>query len=184
MTASKLSGREAWVVGWFGPKGFASVVYGILILQGGFGHLAHLVGLSVAASIVCLFVRRHICGTVVYIRSTSKTSALRRKVSRRSPSSSARWYWYLHATVAIDRAAISVAKLSRYAAAQATVLARRYRPACGRSGFHSAIRGSATHGPAFLASSLRDISCNGGRLSSAFRVLSAPHFAFSGTSAF
>ena len=65
VTASKLSGREAWGVAWFGPKGFASVVYGILILQGGFGHLAHLVGLSVAASIVCLFVRRHICRTVV-----------------------------------------------------------------------------------------------------------------------
>jgi len=52
MVATRLSSREKWVIGWFGPKGFASVVYGILIFQGGFGHLAHLVGLSVTASIV------------------------------------------------------------------------------------------------------------------------------------
>jgi NhaP-type Na+/H+ or K+/H+ antiporter len=52
MVGAHLAKREILVVGWFGPKGFASVVYGILILQAGFGHLAHLVGVAVAASIV------------------------------------------------------------------------------------------------------------------------------------
>jgi NhaP-type Na+/H+ or K+/H+ antiporter len=52
MAGTGLSRREVAVIGWFGPKGFASVVYGILILQAGFGHLAHLVGVAVAASIV------------------------------------------------------------------------------------------------------------------------------------
>lgn len=52
MLGAHLGQRETLVVGWFGPKGFASVVYGILILQAGLGHLAHLVGVAVAASIV------------------------------------------------------------------------------------------------------------------------------------
>jgi NhaP-type Na+/H+ or K+/H+ antiporter len=52
MIRTPLSSREVWVVGWFGPKGFASVVYGILILQAGYAHLAHLVGLAVTASIL------------------------------------------------------------------------------------------------------------------------------------
>jgi len=52
MVRTGLSNREVWVIGWFGPKGFASVVYGLLIFQAGFGHLAHLVGVSVAASII------------------------------------------------------------------------------------------------------------------------------------
>ncbi|MGH9514432.1 MAG: cation:proton antiporter [Terriglobales bacterium] len=52
MAGTELTRREIWVVGWFGPKGFASVVYGILILQAGFGHLAHLVGLAVITSII------------------------------------------------------------------------------------------------------------------------------------
>ena len=52
LAGTRLSKREIFTVGWFGPKGFASVVYGILILQAGLGRLAHLVGVAVAASIV------------------------------------------------------------------------------------------------------------------------------------
>lgn len=52
MFKTGLSRREVLVIGWFGPKGFASVVYGILILQAGFGHLAHLVGVAVTVSIL------------------------------------------------------------------------------------------------------------------------------------
>jgi sodium/hydrogen antiporter len=44
--------KELLTFGWFGPKGFASVVYGILILQAGLSHAAHLVGVAVAISIV------------------------------------------------------------------------------------------------------------------------------------
>ncbi len=46
---------ERLVAGWFGPKGFASVVYGLLILNGGFPldeELFHLVALVVFASVV------------------------------------------------------------------------------------------------------------------------------------
>ena len=52
LVATELSWREILLSGWFGPKGFASVVYGLLILQAGMSHLAHLVGLAVTASIV------------------------------------------------------------------------------------------------------------------------------------
>lgn len=44
--------EEVLAAGWFGPKGFASVVYGLLILQAGVPHLAHLIALAVTASIV------------------------------------------------------------------------------------------------------------------------------------
>ncbi len=44
--------EEMLAAGWFGPKGFASVVYGLMILQAGLPHLAHLIGLAVTASIV------------------------------------------------------------------------------------------------------------------------------------
>lgn len=47
--------KDVLVVGWFGPKGFASVVYGILILNLGTSesrHMAHLVALAIMASIV------------------------------------------------------------------------------------------------------------------------------------
>ncbi len=44
--------KELLTFGWFGPKGFASVVYGILILQAGLTHAAHLVGVAVILSIV------------------------------------------------------------------------------------------------------------------------------------
>ena len=51
LAGTELSFQEKLLAGWFGPKGFASVVYGILILQAGITYLAHLVGLAVAASI-------------------------------------------------------------------------------------------------------------------------------------
>jgi len=50
-----LSWKETFVIGWFGPKGFASVVYGLLILKSSAPHaehLFHLVALVVAGSIV------------------------------------------------------------------------------------------------------------------------------------
>jgi hypothetical protein len=43
------------LTGWFGPKGFASVVYGFMILNGGFPQaprLAHLMAIAIAASII------------------------------------------------------------------------------------------------------------------------------------
>lgn len=49
---SGVTREESLLVGWFGPKGFASVVYGLLIFQAGLIHMAHLIGLAVAASIV------------------------------------------------------------------------------------------------------------------------------------
>lgn len=49
---TELTWHERILAGWFGPKGFASVVYGLLILQAGLTHLAHLVALAVTASIV------------------------------------------------------------------------------------------------------------------------------------
>lgn len=52
MIGSGLSREEKLATGWFGPKGFASVVYGILIYEAGHVHVAHLIGLAVAASIV------------------------------------------------------------------------------------------------------------------------------------
>ncbi len=52
MLGSELNWREILLAGWFGPKGFAAVVYGLLILQAGMNRLAHLVGLSVLASVV------------------------------------------------------------------------------------------------------------------------------------
>ncbi len=50
-----LSWREKLGIGWFGPKGFASVVYSLLVLRLGTPdarHVAHLTGLAVAGSIV------------------------------------------------------------------------------------------------------------------------------------
>lgn len=52
---SKLNRRERLAAAWFGPKGFASVVYGLLILEAGLARsdeLFHLVALVVAASIL------------------------------------------------------------------------------------------------------------------------------------
>lgn len=47
-----VSRKELFAFGWFGPKGFASVIYGLLILQTGLYHAAHLVGVAVIISIV------------------------------------------------------------------------------------------------------------------------------------
>jgi sodium/hydrogen antiporter len=52
LIGTELTWTERMLAGWFGPKGFASVVYGLLILQAGLTHPAHLVGLAVTASIV------------------------------------------------------------------------------------------------------------------------------------
>lgn len=52
MIGSELTRRETWLAGWFGPKGFASVVYGILIFHAGLNHAAHLIALAVTASIL------------------------------------------------------------------------------------------------------------------------------------
>ncbi|HUK46316.1 MAG TPA: cation:proton antiporter [Terriglobales bacterium] len=55
LAPSDLTRREKLVAGWFGPKGFASVVYGFMILNGRFPQapqLAHLMGIAIAASII------------------------------------------------------------------------------------------------------------------------------------
>ena len=52
---SQLPWREWLTASWFGPKGFASVFFGLLILKSGCPgglHLFHLIALTVAASIV------------------------------------------------------------------------------------------------------------------------------------
>ncbi|MGI8938883.1 MAG: cation:proton antiporter [Iamia sp.] len=52
---SKLTRKETLAAAWFGPKGFASVVYGLLILDAGIARsdqLFHLVALVVVASIL------------------------------------------------------------------------------------------------------------------------------------
>lgn len=47
-----VSHRETLTVGWFGPKGFASVVYGLMIFGAGIQRGAHLIGLAIILSIV------------------------------------------------------------------------------------------------------------------------------------
>ena len=52
---SKLPAREQLAAMWFGPKGFASVVYGLLVLDSGVpaaGEIFHLVALTIVLSIV------------------------------------------------------------------------------------------------------------------------------------
>ncbi|NEA29922.1 cation:proton antiporter [Actinomadura bangladeshensis] len=52
---SRLTMREQAAVMWFGPKGFASVVYGLLVLESGIAagdHIFHLVGATIALSIL------------------------------------------------------------------------------------------------------------------------------------
>ncbi len=52
---SRLTAREQAAVMWFGPKGFASVVYGLLVLESGIAdgeHIFHLVGATIALSIL------------------------------------------------------------------------------------------------------------------------------------
>ncbi|MCZ4123919.1 MULTISPECIES: cation:proton antiporter [unclassified Streptomyces] len=38
LLGTRIDRRERWVAAWFGPKGFASVVYGLLVLQAGIPH--------------------------------------------------------------------------------------------------------------------------------------------------
>ncbi len=55
LIGSPLSGREQAAAAWFGPKGFASVVYALLILESGVeraDELFHLAALVITASIV------------------------------------------------------------------------------------------------------------------------------------
>jgi NhaP-type Na+/H+ or K+/H+ antiporter len=55
LLGSVLTRAERWAVGWFGPKGFGSVVYGLMILELGTPlaqRLAHLAGLTIMLSIV------------------------------------------------------------------------------------------------------------------------------------
>lgn len=52
---SKLSRREQFAAMWFGPKGFASVVYGLLVLESAIpaaDHVFHLVAVTVVLSIL------------------------------------------------------------------------------------------------------------------------------------
>ncbi len=55
LARSRLPFREQAVAAWFGPKGFASVVYGLLILEAEVGRadeMFHLVALVIFASIL------------------------------------------------------------------------------------------------------------------------------------
>lgn len=55
LIGSGLHWRESLTAGWFGPKGFASVVYGLIIFNSpapNTNQIAHLIALSIAASIV------------------------------------------------------------------------------------------------------------------------------------
>lgn len=55
MLGSRLTGRERLAAAWFGPKGFASVVYGLLILEADLprsDQLFHITALVVVASII------------------------------------------------------------------------------------------------------------------------------------
>lgn len=55
LAGARLTGREKVAVMWFGPKGFASVVYGLLVLESGIEQadlLFHLVGITIALSIL------------------------------------------------------------------------------------------------------------------------------------
>lgn len=55
LAGSRLDRRERLAVAWFGPKGFASVVYGLLVLEAGLNRsdeLFHLIALAIIASIL------------------------------------------------------------------------------------------------------------------------------------
>jgi NhaP-type Na+/H+ or K+/H+ antiporter len=55
LVGSRLGGRETAAAAWFGPKGFASVVYGILVLESGIAQadeMFHLIAVVIAVSIV------------------------------------------------------------------------------------------------------------------------------------
>lgn len=55
LVGSRMPRGERAATAWFGPKGFASVVYGLLVLQSGIpaaGEIFHLVGLVIVLSII------------------------------------------------------------------------------------------------------------------------------------
>ncbi|MEZ4869155.1 MAG: cation:proton antiporter [Caldilineaceae bacterium] len=55
LLGSDLSSEEKLVAGWFGPKGFASVLYGLLVLKSGLAHaelLFHLIAIVVVGSMI------------------------------------------------------------------------------------------------------------------------------------
>jgi NhaP-type Na+/H+ or K+/H+ antiporter len=55
LLGSELSWKERLVIAWFGPKGFSSVVYGLLVLQFGgpdADELFHLITVTIAVSII------------------------------------------------------------------------------------------------------------------------------------
>jgi len=55
LVGARLSRREKLVAAWFGPKGFASVVYAMMVLRSnvpGANHMFHLIALVIAISIV------------------------------------------------------------------------------------------------------------------------------------
>ena len=55
LAGGRLGWRELAAAAWFGPKGFASVVYGLLVLDSGIGRadeLFHLIAIAIALSIV------------------------------------------------------------------------------------------------------------------------------------
>ena len=52
---SRIAWKEWVAVAWFGPKGFASVVYGLLVLESGVAladQMFHIIALAVAVSIL------------------------------------------------------------------------------------------------------------------------------------
>lgn len=66
-----LDRREWLAAAWFGPKGFASVVYGLLILESGVDdadRLFHLVALVIALSILALSILAHASTDVLVAR--------------------------------------------------------------------------------------------------------------------
>jgi NhaP-type Na+/H+ or K+/H+ antiporter len=71
---SGLSGREQLAAMWFGPKGFASVVYGLLVLRSGIpaaGTVFDLVALTIVASILA-----HSSTDIVVARSFERPEAM------------------------------------------------------------------------------------------------------------
>ncbi len=55
LIGSKLTWRERATAAWFGPKGFASIAYGVLVLKSGIPdahHMFHLIALVIVGSIV------------------------------------------------------------------------------------------------------------------------------------
>ena len=55
LIGARLSCREKLVAAWFGPKGFASVIYAIMVLRSNIAdadHVFHLIALVIAISIV------------------------------------------------------------------------------------------------------------------------------------